>query len=63
MDSNHGFRYKQTIRSVPLFNIVLVSFLSMVVAIIIVRQTQELKQLEECMIENRLIRKTKQGIS
>ena len=47
----------------PLFNIVLVSFLSMVVAIIIIRQTQELKQLEECMIENRLIRKTKQGIS
>lgn len=36
----------------------LVSFLSMAVAIIIVRQTQELKQLEECMMENRLIRKT-----
>ena len=36
----------------------LVSFLSMAVAIIIVRKTQELKQLEECMMENRLIRKT-----
>ena len=32
----------------------LVSFLSMVVAIIIVRKTQELKQLEECMMEKQV---------
>ena len=36
----------------------LVSFLSMVAAIIIVRKTKELKQLEECMMENRLILRT-----
>lgn len=36
----------------------LVSFLSMVVAITIARKTKELKQLEECMMENMLIRKT-----
>ena len=34
--------------------LLLVSFLSMVVAIIIVRKTQELKQLEKCMMEKQV---------
>ena len=36
----------------------LVSFLSIVVATTIARKAKELKQLEECMRENRLIRRT-----
>ena len=36
----------------------LISFLIIEVAITITRKTKELKQLEECMRENRLIRRT-----
>ena len=42
--------------------LLLVSFLSMVVAIIIVRKTQELKQLEECMMEKQVDSKNRTKI-